>query len=81
MGVVNLPRMFRPKPKEGDDVSAAFAECCKALNPLSPKSREMLTRWLHERYTAQLDEDMKEADGSLVQSIRDGIYRARMEQE
>lgn len=73
-----LPRMFRPRRTEADDVSAAFTACCNALNPLSPKARDMVSRWVQERYAAQLEEDLEpvaplsnqaELDARYVQNI------------
>lgn len=54
--------MRRKRPKPADDVSAAFSECCQALNQLTPKAREMVSGWLHQRYAAQLEEDMHIAE-------------------
>jgi len=70
-------RTRRRKVKPADDVSAAFTECCSALNRLTPKAREMVSGWLHQRYLAQLEEDMHTADDD-AQPERDAEYVARI---
>ncbi len=67
----------RKKPRPSDDVSAAFSECCASLHTLTPKAREMVAGWLHQRYAAQLEEDMQAADDGL-QPERDAEYVARI---
>lgn len=69
--------MRRKRPKPPDDVSAAFSKCCQALNQLTPKAREMVAGWLHQRYAAQLEEDMQIADDEH-QPERDAEYVARI---
>jgi hypothetical protein len=82
MGTVSfLPRMFRPKPVEGDDVSAVFAICCGALNRLKPKTRDMVARWIMERYAAQLEEDLERIDDLPDQSERDARYAKTIARE
>lgn len=74
-----LPLFMRSKRKRkpADDVSAAFSACCDALNRLTPKSREMVSGWLHQRYAAQLEEDMHTAEDE-AQPERDAEYVARI---
>ena len=75
MGTVSwLPRRFRPAPYEGDDVSAAFTICCGALNRLNPKTRDMVARWIMERYAAQLEEDLQRIDDEPDQAEKDRRY-------
>lgn len=69
--------MRRKRPKPADDVSAAFSECCQALNQLTPKAREMVSGWLHQRYAAQLEEDMHIAEDEQ-QPARDAEYVERI---
>lgn len=69
--------MRRKKPAPADDVSAAFMECCTALNQLTPKAREMVAGWLHQRYAAQLDEDMLVREDES-QPERDAEYVRRV---
>jgi hypothetical protein len=69
--------MRRKRPAPADDVSAAFMECCTALNQLTPKAREMVAGWLHQRYAAQLEEDMHIAEDE-AQPERDAEYVARI---
>lgn len=69
--------MRRKRPKPADDVSAAFSECCQALNQLTPKAREMVSGWLHQRYAAKLEEDMHIAEDE-AQPERDAEYVARI---
>jgi hypothetical protein len=61
-----LPNLFRPKREPGDDVSKAFATCCNALNPLSPKARDMVSGWVADRYAAQLEEDLQPVPEALI---------------
>lgn len=77
MGEILPLFMRRKRPKPADDVSAAFSECCQALNQLTPKAREMVSGWLHQRYAAQLEEDMHIADDE-AQPERDAEYVARI---
>lgn len=82
MGSVTfMPRMFRPKPVEGDDVSAVFSVCCAALNRLKPKTRDMVARWIMERYAAQLEEDLQRIDELPDQAERDAAYRSNITRE
>lgn len=74
MGVLMFPRMFRPRRGAGDDISRAFGECCSALNRLSPKSRDMVSRWIQERYAAQLEEDLHPIEDDPAQTDRDRRY-------
>lgn len=75
MGTVTfLPRMFWSRRKSGDDISRAFCECCSALNRLSPKSRDMVSRWIQERYAAQLEEDLEPIVEDPGQAERDRKY-------
>lgn len=75
MGTVSwLPRRFRPAPYEEDDVSAAFTICSGALNRLKPKTRDMVARWIMERYAAQLEEDLQRIDDEPGQVSRDRQY-------
>lgn len=70
-------RSKRKRKKPTDDVSAAFSQCCEALNQLTPKAREMVAGWLHQRYAAQLEEDMHIAEDEQ-QPERDAEYVARI---
>lgn len=82
MGSIHfLPRMFRPKPVDGDDVSAVFSICCAALNRLKPKTRDMVARWIMERYAAQLEEDLQRVDDLPGQQERDALYARTIARE
>jgi hypothetical protein len=76
-----MPKLFGQKPLEGDDVSAAFAICCGALNRLKPKTRDMVARWIMERYAAQLEEDLERINDLPDQSERDARYAKTIARE